>query len=91
MVEPQYVVAVVISGLGAVAFFMIVSWAKRWEVRMTAQDERLNKHEVQHSDHKTNLAVLKNDLDHIKTTSDQTAVDVKELLQREPRTNRSKG
>ena len=89
MVEPQYVLAVIITGLGAIAFHMIRNWAKTWETRMAAQDRRMDKHEEWHGEHHTNHAVLKNDLEHIKKTSDQTAADVKELLQRDARASGS--
>ena len=89
MIEPQYVVALIISGLGTTAFFMIRNWAKTWETRMAAQDRRMDKHEEWHGEHHTTHAVLKKDLEYIKDKQDETAADVKELLQRNVRASGS--
>ncbi len=66
--------AILVAALGAVAWWMIRRWATSWETRLTAQDDRLDKHDV-------NIAVLKANLEHIRTTGDETRADVKVLLQ----------
>jgi len=71
--ETQYVAATVISALGAIAFFMIRSWAHNWETKLTAHDDRLGKHDVQ-------LATISANMKHIRISVDETRDDVKELL-----------
>ncbi len=66
--------AILVTALGGVAWWMIQRWATSWENRLTAQDGRLDKHDV-------NIAVLKANLEHIRTTGDETRADVKVLLQ----------
>ena len=73
MPEPQYIVAIIITGLGMVAFFMIKNWANNWETRLTAHDDRLGDHDV-------HIATLKANIEHIRQTADETRTDVKELL-----------
>ena len=90
MPEPQYVVAIIILGLGAIAWFMVVNWKNSWDTRLTAQDSRLDRHADKHSEHDTNHATLTERLDHIKDTADETRQDVKELL-RHSNGNRSTG
>ena len=80
MPEPQYVVAIIITGLGAVAWLMIVSWKNSWETRMAAQDSRLDRHAEKHGEHDVNHAKLSNDLQHIKNTTEEIGKDVKSLL-----------
>jgi hypothetical protein len=78
--EPQYVVALIITGLGAVAWFMIRNWAKNWETKLAAHDRRLDIHDKRHESHEVNHGVIKTRLDNIKDKVDETSTDVKELL-----------
>ena len=73
MSDTQTIVALLIAGLGAVAFFMIKNWARNWETRLTAHDSRLTRHDVQ-------LATITANMEHIRVTGDETRDDVKELL-----------
>jgi len=73
MSEAQYVVALLITGLGAVAFFMIKGWARSWDKKMTDHGERLGVHDIE-------IATITANMEHIKTTGDETRADVKELL-----------
>jgi len=73
MSEAQYVVVVLIGGLGAVAFFMIKNWARNWETTLVAHDERLGRHDVE-------IATITANMEHIRVTGDETRDDVKELL-----------
>lgn len=71
--EPNHIVAIIMTSLGAVAWYMIRSWANRWETRLTAHDDRLGNHDV-------HIATLQANLEHIRVTSDETHDDVKKLL-----------
>ena len=73
MSEAQYVVVTLIGGLGIVAFWMIKNWARNWETRLTAHDERLGSHDIQ-------IATITANMEHIRVTGDETREDVKELL-----------
>jgi len=83
MSQAQYIVVILITGLGAVAFFMIKNWARNWETRLTAHDDRLGNHDIQ-------IATITANMEHIRTTGDETRDDVKELL-RQSNGARSKG
>lgn len=78
--EPQYVLALIIGGLGSVAFYLIRDWKSQWEDRLMAQDERLDNHSKRHGEHDVNHATIVERLDHIKSTAEATSSDVKELL-----------
>ncbi len=85
MSDAQYIVILLISGLGTVAFLMIKNWARTWETKLTAHDERLGDHDVQ-------IATITANMEHILVTGDKTRDDVKELLrQSNGRNNRSTG
>ena len=73
MSEAQYVVVVLITGLGAIAFFMIKNWARNWETKLTAHDKRLGSHDIQ-------IATITANMEHIRVTGDETRDDVKKLL-----------
>ena len=73
MSDAQYIVILLISGLGTVAFLMIKHWARTWETKLTAYDERLGNHDVQ-------IATITANMEHIRVTGDETRDDVKELL-----------
>lgn len=78
--EPQYIAATIMVGLGAVAWYLIVRRFENWETRMAAQDARLDKHAEKHIEHDTNHARFDERLHNIKETVDETHDDVKELL-----------
>ena len=80
MTQPQYVVAVILAGLGCVAFFMIKQWAKNWEARLLKQDTRLDNHDKRHNEHDVKHAEVTTHLEHIRETSEETRSDVKKLL-----------
>lgn len=85
MSDAQYIVSLLITGLGIVAFLMIKNWARTWETRLTAHDERLE-------DHGLKIATITANMEHIRVTGDETREDVKELLrQSNGRTHRSTG
>lgn len=73
MSDLQTVVAAVIAALATVAFFMIKSWARNWETRLSAHDDRLGEHDV-------HLATITANMEHIRVGVDETRDDVKELL-----------
>ena len=73
MSEAQYVVASIITGLGVVAFFMIKNWARTWETKLTAHDDRLGSHDIQ-------IATITANMEHIRIGVDETREDVKQLL-----------
>ena len=73
MSDAQSIVAIAFTGLAAVAFFMIKSWARNWESRLTAHDSRLTKHAVE-------IATITANMEHIRVGVDETREDVKELL-----------
>ena len=75
MTDAQYILISLVGGLGAIAFFMIKSWATSWEVRLTAHDERLSRVDVQ-------IATITANMEHIRVTGDETRDDVKILLRR---------
>ena len=79
-IQPQYVVALVMSGLAVVAWYMITEWKRSWETRLTAQDDRLDRHARKHTEHDVNHATLSSDLDHITKTTEEISKDVKRLL-----------
>lgn len=78
--EPQYVVALIITGLAVVAWALIMNWSKGWEDRLTAQDSRLDKHDDEHLQHHVNHVAVRTELENIKDTVSETHDDVKELL-----------
>ena len=90
MPEPQHIVALIITGLGAVAFFMIKSWANTWETRLTAVDDRLDSHEKRLGKHDVNHATLETNLENITKITQETRNDVKDLL-RNSNGNRATG
>jgi len=73
MSDAQYIVILVISGLGAIAFLMIKKWARTWETKLVAHDEKLQ-------DHGLKIATITANMEHIRVTGDETRDDVKELL-----------
>lgn len=87
--DPSYVVAIIMAGLGAVAFSRIKKWTDDWETRIVAQDSRLEEHEGRHLQSDIKLAVLAAELGHIKETTTETRKDVKKLL--DVRRDRSTG
>ncbi len=78
--EPAAIGALIIGGLGTVAWFMIRNWAKTWETRIAAQDRRLEIHDNRLNEHETVLEVTKTDIKHIRSQVDETHDDVKRLL-----------
>lgn len=78
--DSSQLAAVVITVLIAAVGFMMKGWSSRWESRLAAQDARLDKHAERHGEHDVNHATLANELEHIKTTTNGTAKDVRELL-----------
>lgn len=79
-IQPQYIVAIVMTALAGVAWYMITEWKRTWETRLTAQDERLDLHSRKHASHDVNHARLTSDLDHITKTTEEISKDVKSLL-----------
>ena len=75
MTESQYILISLIGGLGAVAFFMIKSWARNWETRISAHDLRLGRHDVE-------IATITANMEHIRVTGDETRDNIKTLLRR---------
>jgi len=85
MSDAQYIVILLISGLGTVAFLMIKHWARTWETKLIAHDEKLKDHGLQ-------IATITANMEHIRVGVDETRDDVKELLkQSNGRTDRSTG
>lgn len=80
MTEPPYLIGVIISVLGLLAWYLIRDWKKNWEDRVIGLDDRINKHDLQHGEHNVNHAILKANIEHIRTVADATSKDVKELL-----------
>lgn len=78
--EPEHIAAVLITGLGCIAWFMIRNWKDTWETRIVAHDDRLDIHTIKHSEQDVVNATIMANMEHIKETGDQTASDVKELL-----------
>ena len=75
MTDAQYILISLVGGLGAIAFFMIKSWAKSWDTRLAAHDHRIGRHDVQ-------IATITANMEHIRVTGDETRDDVKILLRR---------
>lgn len=71
--DSSSIVAIIIASLGVVAWAMIKNWAKNWETRLTAHDDRLGDHDVQ-------IATITANMEHIRVTGDETREDVKQLL-----------
>jgi len=88
--DPENILALIIVALGTVAWFMIRHWAKTWETRLAAVDDRLDEHDDRHADHNVTHATLEANLKNIATITDETRTDVKELL-RNSNGNRSTG
>jgi hypothetical protein len=78
--EPEHVAAALITGLGCIAWYMIRTWKETWETRVLAHDDRLDIHAIKHSEQDVVNATIKTHMEHIKVVGDQTASDVKELL-----------
>ena len=72
--------ALTITSLGLVTWWLIRGWAKNWKDRLVAQDKRLDDHDTKHSEHDVNHAVLKANLEHIRDNTDEMRKDVKDLL-----------
>ncbi len=73
MPEIEKLLALIVTGLGFVAWAMIKGWANRWETRLVTQDDRLSNHDVQ-------IATITANMEHIRVTGDETREDVKQLL-----------
>lgn len=82
MANIETIIAFIISSLLAAAFFMIKNWHKNWEATLSEHDKRLGNHDIQ-------LATITANMEHIKTTGDETRVDVKRLLGRQANDSRS--
>ena len=78
--EPAAIAALVITSLGAVAWWMIRNWAKNWETRIAAQDRRLEIHDNRLNEHDTLHAITNANLEHIRDQVDETHDDVKRIL-----------
>jgi len=78
--EPEHITAVILGALICVAGYLMRQRAKTWETRLTGQDDRLDKHATKHAQHDVQIAILQANVDHIRTTGDETSADVKELL-----------
>lgn len=74
------ILGLITVGLATIAWYMIREWKSGWETRLTAQDERLDRHAEKHGKHDVNHARLTSDLDHIKATTEEIGKDVKTLL-----------
>ena len=73
MSDLQMIVVMIITGLGALAFFMIKHWTKSWDSKFISHDKRISKHDVE-------IATLAANMEHIKETTDETRKDIKEFL-----------
>ena len=71
--DSSSIVAIIIASLGIVAWAMIRHWARTWETRLTAHDDRLGNVDIQ-------IATITANMEHILITGDETRKDVKELL-----------
>ena len=75
MSDIQTIVVMIITGLGALAFFMIKHWTNSWDRKFISHDKRISKHDVQ-------IATLAANMDHIKETTDETREDIKRFLRK---------
>jgi len=78
--EPQYVVALIMTGLGVVVLFLLRNWHSHWEktlakqtLRIESHDQRLNLHDIHH-------ATIVEKLSSFQSTQDEIRADVKEIL-----------
>ena len=75
MSDIQTVVVMIITGLGALAFFMIKHWTKYWDGKFISHDKRISKHDVE-------IATISANMEHIKVATDETRKDIKQLLRK---------
>jgi hypothetical protein len=88
--EPEYIAGLLVTALIGLAGVMIRNYFSHWETRMIAQDDRLDDHDSKYTDHAVQIATIKANMEHIRTTGDETSKDVKTLL-RHSNGNRATG
>jgi len=69
-----------VLALIGLAGWLIRNYFKGWETRIVAQDKRLNAHTNSITNHSVEIATIKANMEHIRTTGDETSKDVKTLL-----------
>lgn len=80
MTEPPYVLEVIFSILILALGILWRKWAGSIRTDVIALAKEMKAEKAKNSDQDLKIAVIQANMEHIRTTGDQTAKDVKELL-----------
>lgn len=78
--ELEHYIVLAMSGLAAVAWFMIRVISRGWDDRILLNSEKIDETRGKVWEHDSELATIKANMEHIRKTGDETREDVKAIL-----------